>query len=279
MENKSSRIGIAFSGGGAKGIAHIGVLKALLENGIVPDVVSGTSAGSIMGAMYAAGRTTDEMETFIKDTSIVKIFRLVGMPGAGLVRLAYLKERLAEFLHEDSFEALKLPLFVCATNLNLGKAVFFSSGPLYDIVIASCSVPWLFKPVEIGGSLYADGGIVCNLPATPIRPLCDMLIGSNVKPKVRIEENKELQTFVGISQRVADLGLWTNSKPNIKLCDVYIASEKVNEFSFFNLRKTKELVDIGYEAAMEQMPKLLKLLKQHNGKELLGADVHSNGLG
>ena len=106
MRNTFPKIGIAFSGGGAKGIAHIGVLKALLENGIVPEIVSGTSAGSIVGALYSAGRSIEDIETFIKDTSIVKIFRLVGMPGAGFVLLAYLKERLAEFIKIDSFESL-----------------------------------------------------------------------------------------------------------------------------------------------------------------------------
>ena len=264
------KIGIALSGGGAKGISHIGVLKALIENDLAPDIVAGTSAGSIVGSLYAAGKTPDEIETFIKDTSIVKIFRIVGMPGAGVVRLAYLKERLAEFIHYDSFEALQKPLFVCATNLNLGKAIYFNTGQLFDVVVASCSVPWLFKPVLIDGSLYVDGGITNNLPAAPLRPLCDILIGSNVKPKVNIEENKDLDSFMGITQRVTDLALWINSKPNIKLCDAYIASPKVNEFSFFNIRKTKELIDIGYEATMEQIPKIktLKTSQQDSVKQL-----------
>ena len=145
--------------------------------------------------------------------------------------------------------------------MNLGRAVFFSSGELFEIVVASCSVPWLFKPVLINDSLYADGGIVCNFPAEPIRPLCDILIGSNVKHKFEVEDNKYLETFVGITQRVADLGLWGNSKPNVKLCDVYIASQRVNDFGFFSLRRAKELIEIGYEATQIQMPRLKGLLE------------------
>ena len=261
---REHKIGIALSGGGAKGIAHIGVIRALLENGIEPTIVSGTSAGSIIGSLYAAGVSTDNMEKLIADSSIMKIFRVVGIPGSGLVKLDYLKERLAEFIPEDSFESLNFPLFVCATNLNQGKAVYFSAGTIFDKVVASCSVPWLFKPIEIDGQMYVDGGITNNMPASILRDKCDILIGSNVKPKVHVQSNKDLDTFMGITQRVVDLSLWTNSKPNIKLLDVYIAPEKVNDFSFFSMTKVKELCEIGYEEAMNQMPKLKQILSSKN---------------
>ena len=257
---KPHKIGLTLSGGGAKGIAHIGVLRALLDNGIEPTLISATSAGSIIGALYAAGVSTDDMEKLISDSSLMKIFRLVGIPGAGLVKLDYLRERLAEFIKEDSFEALDYELYVCATNLNQGKAVCFNTGTLFDKIVASCSVPWLFKPLEINGELYVDGGIMNNMPAAIIREKCDILIGSNVKPKVHVESNKDLDTFMGVTQRVADLTLWTNSMPNVKLLDVYIAPEKVNDFSFFSMSKVKELCDIGYAETMNHIPKLQYLI-------------------
>lgn len=268
QHNKQYKIGLALSGGGAKGIAHIGVIRALLENGIEPTIVAGTSAGSIIGALYAAGIPTRDMERLIADSSIMKIFRVFGIPGAGLAKLDYLKERLAEFIPQDSFESLKYPLYVCATNLNQGKAVYFSMGTVFDKVVASCSVPWLFKPIEIEGELYVDGGITNNMPAGIIREQCEILIGSNVKPKVHVQSNKELDTFMGITQRVVDLTLWTNSKPHIKMLDVYIAPEKVNEFSFFSMSKVKELCDIGYEETMNQMPKLKLLIDEKKEKAI-----------
>ena len=249
-------IGITLSGGGAKGIAHIGVLRALIENDIHPTLISGTSAGSIIGTLYAAGMSPDEMEKFVADSSFIKIFRVVGMPGAGFARIDYLKERLAEFIKIDSFEALQYELFICATNLNYGRPVHFNKGSLFDKVMASCSVPWLFKPLEIDGQLYADGGITNNMPAQIIRPKCRVLIGSNVKPKVIVQSKEDLNSFIGITQRCADLGLWTNSKPNIKTLDIYIAPEKIHEFSFFNIRKTHELTTVGYEETMRLMPKI-----------------------
>jgi NTE family protein len=253
-------IGLALSGGAAKGIAHIGVIRALLENDIHPTLISGTSAGSIVGALYAAGVSPDEMERFVADSSLIKIFRMIGIPGAGLVTLDYLKERLAEFIPQDSFTALQYELLVTATNLNYGKPVAFSEGTLFDKVMASCAVPWLFKPVEIGGELYADGGITNNLPAGVIRDRCHVLIGSNVKPKLVVQSNEELNSLMGITQRCADLSLWTNSKPNVKLLDVYIASDKIAEFSFFNIRRVAEMTAVGYEATMLQMPKIKKAI-------------------
>jgi NTE family protein len=259
-------IGITLSGGGAKGIAHIGVLRALLENNVRPTIVSGTSAGSIIGVLYASGMMPDDMEKFVADSSFIKIFRVVGMPGAGFVRLDYLKERLSEFIKKDDFAALEHELYICATNLNYGRPVHFNEGTLFDKIMASCSVPWLFKPVEIDGNLYADGGITNNMPAQIIRPKCRVLIGSNVKPKVVVQSNKDLDSFMGITQRCADLSLWTNSKPNVKALDVYIAPERIHEFSFFNVRKTPELAMVGYEETMLMMPKI---------KELIAAKVES----
>ncbi len=262
MNHSMYKIGLTLSGGGAKGIAHIGVIRALHENNIQPDVISGTSAGSIIGTLIAAGVKPDDMAYAFNNSSFYKIFRLVGVPGAGFVKLDYLKEQLAEFIPTNSFESLKHPMHICATNLNLGRPVIFNSGTLYDKVIASCSVPWLFHPIEIDGHLYADGGITNNLPADAIRQKCDLLIGANVKPKVILQENKELNSFLSIAQRVTDLSLWTNSKPNVKLLDVYIAPEQIRAFSSFNMKKTNELCEIGYEETMKMMPKIKQLLAE-----------------
>jgi NTE family protein len=262
MNNPKYRIGLTLSGGGAKGIAHIGVIKALLENDIHPEIVSGSSAGSIIGALYAADVSTEDMIHAVSSATFYKIFRLVGIPGGGLVKLDYLRERLQETIKVDSFEALKHPLHICATNLSLGRPVLFHSGTLFDKVLASCSVPWLFKPIEINGHLYADGGITNNLPANAIREHCEILIGANVKPKIEVQSNKDLESFISIAQRVTDLSLWTNSKPNVKLLDVYIAPEKILKMSSFNIGKTREFCEVGYEETMKQMPKIKAILEE-----------------
>lgn len=191
---------------------------------------------------------------------------MAGLPSVGFSKLDYLHERLNEFISEDNFEALKYPLYVCATNLNQGRPVLFNSGTLFDKVLASCAVPWLFSPILIQGELYADGGITNNFPANAIRDQCDVLIGSNVKPKVVVQSNKELNSYLAIAQRVTDLSLWTNSKPNVKLLDVYITSEKIRDFSSFGMNKTNDLCAIGYNETMNKMEKIKQVIAEKTEK-------------
>ncbi|MEZ4987068.1 MAG: patatin-like phospholipase family protein [Saprospiraceae bacterium] len=176
------RIGISFSGGGARGFAHIGVIKALEEAGIAPTVVAGTSAGSIVGAMYAAGLTSADMEKVIRDSNFLKLVT-IGLPNGGLGKLTYIRERLAEVIPEDSFNVLQKKLFVCMTNLNTGSVEFRSEGTLFDPVIASSSIPFVFQPVEMDGSLYVDGGLLCNMPVSALIHDADIIIGVNLIPK------------------------------------------------------------------------------------------------
>ncbi len=256
------KIGLTLSGGGAKGIAHIGVIQALVENGIEPTIISGTSAGSIIGAFYAAGIHPEGIKYAVNNSSFYKVFRLAGLPSVGFSRLDYLHERLNEFIPQDSFESLKYPLYVCATNLNQGRPVLFNTGTLFDKVLASCAVPWLFSPILIDGEMFADGGITNNFPANAIRDQCDILIGSNVKPKVVVQSNKDLNSYLAIAQRVTDLSLWTNSKPNVKLLDVYITSEKIRDYSSFGMNKTNDLCAIGYDETMNKMEKIKQVIAE-----------------
>ena len=260
--SESVKIGLVLSGGGAKGLMHIGVLEALLENNIEPDIISGTSAGSIIGAVYASGYSPEYMLKMAEQTSLFKILRAIRFPGVGIVKMDYLQNRLEEVILKDNFESLKIPFYVCATNLNAGRAVMFSEGRLIDKITASCAVPWLFKPVMIDGQMYADGGITNNLPAIAIRDKCDILIGSNVKPKLRVESNKDLDSWMGITQRCFDLAMWANVKQNVKVLDVYIASEKLLDMSVFELRRTKEMIEIGYEETLTHISNIKNLIKE-----------------
>ena len=142
------KIGISLSGGGARGFAHIGVLKALEENDIFPDVIAGTSAGAIIGALYAAGKTPDEMLDFVRESSILKIFR-VTLPNKGLTSLDYLRERLEEVLPVDDFASLQKELYVAVTNLKSGELEIIHHGLLHETIMASSAIPLVFKPVEI----------------------------------------------------------------------------------------------------------------------------------
>ncbi len=248
--------GIAFSGGGARGIAHIGVLKALLENGIYPDRVSGTSAGAIVAALYAAGKKPDEILDFVKNSKNWKIFRL-GLPNAGFAKLTYLREQLAELIGVDDFGALFIPLSVAISNLESGKLEIRDSGKLFDVVVASSSIPLVFQPVEIAGKLYVDGGLLCNLPAFPLIRKVSHIIGVNVMPNFHARK-KSVGSFLGVSARCFEMSIWANTRPELKKCDWVIEPKEVHKYHIFQFQKYSELYEIGYESAMTQIEHLRK---------------------
>ena len=255
------RIGIALSGGGARGVAHIGVLKALRESGIEPQVVAGTSSGAIVGALYAYGAEIAELEAFAKVGIGIKLLR-IGNPLRGLIKLTLLREKLEAVLPVDDFSCLRKPFAVAATDLQLGELRVFTEGPLIAAVQASCAVPLLFHPVVIDGTQYIDGGLYMNLPAAPIREQCDILIGSNVMPLVN-QEVGQLSTIWSISNRVFDLAVHHNSASSRELCDFMFEPADLMGYHIYNFARSEALVELGYREAMTQMPALLALLERY----------------
>ena len=247
-------IGISLAGGGARGITHIGVLKALEEEGIRPSVISGASAGSLMGVLYAAGKSPDEMLEIVKETSLTQMLR-PSLLSSGLADLEGLKGVLENIIPFDNFESLLKPLHVSVTNMTKGKWEIFSKGPLYEVILASCSIPLLFKTRQMGEDLYADGGVLNNLPVEPLLESCTKVIGVNVTP---INREDELDSLMDIGYRTLDLIMWSNVESRLRLCDVIIEPES-DEFGLFDIKKADELVQIGYQAAIERLPELEKL--------------------
>ncbi len=251
MDNKPA-IGLSLSGGGARGIAHLGVIKALLENGIEPDFIAGTSAGAIVGALYAAGHDPDSMLEFVEDASIWRVFK-VSMPVNGLARLTYLRERLAQFIPEDRFEALRHPLFITATNLVAGTSEVFDRGPLFDVIVASCSIPLVFKPVQLNGAYYVDGGLLENMPVRPLEKAgAEIIIGVNVMPAIPVDP-KSVQSVFGVATRIFDLSVQGNTRPNAERCHFFLDLKGVYPYHIFQFSKYRELYEIGYRSTVEQM--------------------------
>lgn len=256
---EGKKIGLALSGGGARGVAHIGVLRALTENGIEPDVVSGTSAGAIVATLYAAGLSIEEMLDIVAESSLFKAFKLV-IPSTGLTSLSYLKEKLAQVIPEDDFKVLKKPTHLAISNLNEGVLEVRSEGPLFDVVTASCSIPLLFKPVEMNGQVYVDGGVFCNLPAEPLRTEVDYVIGVDVMPAVQWE-SKSLNGWYGIGIRCFELSVHANSEIQKYLCDHLIEVEKVVAYHTFQFNKYQEIEKLGYEAALAGIDQIMEDLE------------------
>lgn len=258
-------VGITLSGGGARGAAHIGVLRALLEAGIVPTQVVGVSAGAIVGALYAAGLSPDEMLDFVLSSSLYKFIK-VAVPVTGLVPTDYIADRLATVVPENSFEGLQHHLTVGVTNLNTGQLECLDHGPLHDIVAASCGIPFLFRPRKINGAQYVDGGVIKNMPVEPLLNRTDFIIGSNLMPYANLKPT-DVGTVINIVWRCFDLSIMANTLPSAELCDVVLEPSTLNDYHIFNLNRLSVLHDLGYQHTRERLPHIIRLLESK--RELL----------
>ena len=256
------RVGISLSGGGAKGIAHLGVLQALEECGFKPQVIAGVSAGAIIGALYADGESPKEICQFFKDSSFFKFVKIV-VPKKGVMSTERFYNLLDGFLTAKTFEELQMPLTINATELIEGKNVYFNSGSLVDKIVASSSVPIFLTPKEMEGKVYVDGGIFCNMPAKVIRQDCDILFGVHVNP---IVTEGSIDGMMDVMERVYHLANQSSTVSEKRACDVVIEPVEARNNGMFDISKTQEIFDIGYRAAMVKLnqpdvQKKLELIK------------------
>lgn len=163
-------IGLALGGGAARGLAHIGVLKALEEMGIKPSYIAGTSSGSIIGALYAAGVNVDEMTTAAHETAWRNLVRPV-VPRRSLVSADRMKAYLEQLLGNRTFAQLNIPFAAVAVDLISGEKVVLQEGSVAEAVVASCSIPGIFPPVEWQDHLLVDGGVLENVPYATVRAM------------------------------------------------------------------------------------------------------------
>lgn len=254
------KIGISLSGGGARGVAHIGVLKALLEEGIQPTHIAGASAGAIVGVMYASGFTPDQMIDFVDRSKFYRIMSF-GLPNGGLSKLSYLRERLEDVLIEDDFAALKMPLHIAITNLMSGELEIRTQGELIDVVVASCSIPLVFQPVEIDGALYVDGGLMRNMPVDSLLDDVDFIIGVNVIPRAPIDKRK-LSSVWSVAHRCFDLAILGNTQSQAAQCNFVIEPEGIGRYGVFQFPKYKAIYELGYQTAKAQIPALKALMEK-----------------
>ena len=251
----NKEIGIALSGGAARGIAHIGVLQALEEAGISPGNVSGASAGAIVGALYAAGKSPGEILRIFKSTPLIKLFK-PSLSSLGLTDLGAIKEVLGEHIDVDSFSALQRKLFVSVTNMTKGRNEIISEGPLFETIVTSSSIPILFKAREHKSELFADGGLLNNLPVEPLRKQCNLVIGVNVTP---IDRREDINDLILLAYRTMDLAMWANVKPNLERCDIVIEPSTA-DVAFFEVERADDIFQMGYDAAKSQIPTIKKIL-------------------
>lgn len=257
LNSKKLPVGIAFSGGGAKGFTHIGAMMAFEQFGIKPDILAGVSAGSIAAVLYAAGLTPIEMIECFKEYSSFGDFTAFTIPKTGFFKIDKFGKLIDSWIGGvKNLEDLKIPTVVCATDIESGKAVGWSKGELIPRVIASCSIPIIFHPVEINGVNYVDGGVLHNLPAWAIRKYCKTLYGLNCSPLNRHYKFKS--SLLDITLRTYNLMSKANTLQDLTLCDHVVRTPDNVKFGTFEVTALEKAVKVGYESTCRVLEEALK---------------------
>lgn len=249
------RVGLALAGGFARGIAHIGVLRAFAKAGIPIDCVAGTSVGALIGACYCAGVPLEEMQRIASSTTFADFGRWTPS-WLGLATNQRMEGYLARFTHIKKFEDLKTPLAIAATDINAGISVYYTQGLIAPVLRGSCAYPGLFVPIQFEGRTLVDGFLTAPVPVEGV-----LLLGADIVIAVYLEalnaENPRTVADVvsrsfNIIQRHGDIA-WRQQT------DVIIEPD-VKQFVWDDFTRTSEMVAVGEAAAEAAVPKIKALL-------------------
>ena len=299
---QNAKIGLSLSGGGAKGFAHIGVLKVIDSLGVKIDYISGTSMGAIVGGLYASGYTGKEIEKIVLDTDFYNIIanektrqettffnksvdkyiltipvkdgKINVLPKAistGQKNIYLLKELFKNVSTIDDFSKLPIPFLCIGTNLESGKMEIFEKGDLVSSIMASSAFPSLMDPVKIGDSLYIDGAMTVNYPSKPLKDKgIDIVIGVDLSQGLATA--KDLQSAISILNQVIDYGIQKETKNQYNYTDINIHPD-LTGFGATSYDAKKTILDSGYAEAKKYVEPLSLLPKKEI--DLLRAPINS----
>lgn len=245
-------LGYALSGGGAKGFAHLGVLKVLEKCGLKPDVIVGTSAGALAGVFYADGYHPDEIVELFRKKEFREFVEFT-IPKTGFLKSTGLHNFLKKNLRAKRFEELQIPFYAVTTDWDRATTVSFSNGDdLIDAVVASCSIPIVFHPQMIHDVPYVDGGLLKNFPVSVIRKKCKYVIGVNVSLILPPPEKNNIRRML---ERTFNLMSNSNTFIDKAYCDILIETKGIEKYSIFDLQNQLKIMEAGYHYAEATMSK------------------------
>lgn len=272
MSGNRKKIGLALSGGAARGLAHIGVIDVLVHEGIPIDLIAGTSAGAVIGASYAWDKDVTRMTRDALDANWKKMTQMLDLafPKTGLLRGKKLEELLATYVGGNTtFEDLLIPFACAATDIDSGEEIIFTSGPITEALRSSISLPGIFTVVPYEGRYLVDGGLTTPIPVEVAREMgADFIIGVNVNPPVaermgkasqkRVEAHKEPNIFQIITQSIY---ITTHSLATAALAaaDVAIAPDLGNT-NLADFNRVPDIIEAGREATAAVLPELKEKL-------------------
>ncbi|MFH6603039.1 patatin-like phospholipase family protein [Maribacter algicola] len=250
---KDKSIGLVLSGGGVRGMAHIGAIRALEEYGISAQIVSGSSVGALVGALYANRTPIADMLSFFKETPLFRYdFFTIVKPG--LVDTERYMDVFQKYF-PLRFDALQRELFVVATNMQKGEEEFFHEGELLRPLLASAALPPVFSPLEINNCFYADGGIMNNFPLEPLRNKVEFVIGSNVSVIKQVAK-KEINSSLQLATRTTSLMIYAINRHKISQCDLIFEPEELEKIGVLDKKSIEKAYVIGYDHAARKLEDL-----------------------
>ena len=257
MDLKSKNIGIALSRGGSKGIAHAGALQFLNEQNIKPTILSGTSAGAIIAAMYSFGKTPNEILNFFQSIYFFN-WKHFTLKKPGIIDSDSFKIYFNAIFKDTRIGDLPIPVKITATDLVKGKLkIFNEETKVTDAILASAAFPGVLSPYKINERLYSDGGILNHFPTDLLLGNCENIIGIYVSPIQNIE-GKDLNSIKSITSRAFDLLSAQGNFQKFSLCDTIIEPKELANFSTFETSKSKmkTIFQIGYDEAKSTFEEL-----------------------
>lgn len=284
------KIGIALSGGAARGLAHVGVLQVLEGLGVDINAVSGTSMGAIVGAVYSLGIDLEEIVKYIKETDwrSFLLFSVFGLSKSGIINDRKVDEVLTKFLGDKTFDDCAKPFCCVAADIRTGKKVVINYGKLKEAVRASIAVPGIFPPVYSGGKMLVDGGVVEPLPTEAIKIFdCNFIIASSIvfenedgkgysEPDVKENRNYEssepdfyfghdetsfkklsIQTILDRSMSIMHTQMVKSYTEQAQI----VIEPMIGGFGFFDFTKGEKIIEVGRRAAERKVPEIKRKLR------------------
>lgn len=258
-DTPSHGIGLALSGGAARGIAHIAVLEVLEQDGIPISAIAGTSAGSVVGALYAAGMPLPEIKRILLNAGWKNILSLT-IPKQGLISSEGIYRFMEEVLPVKKFSSLAIPFAAVATELKTAEKVVITSGSLARAVQASCSLPIIFTPTEINRKTLVDGGVASQVPVKAAREELGAKHVVAVNVNYKALELEEYDNLIKIATHLSVLWATRNAREEEKLADAVI-QVNAKGIALFDLSKSRELLRRGRKAAEERLPEIRAMIK------------------
>ncbi len=263
---RKPKIGLALGSGGAKGLAHIGVIKVLEKNNIPIDFISGSSIGALVGGMYATFKDIDKIEKIALSTSWRQALSLLDPAmSLGLLSGRRMKTFFEKCIGDVEFSDLKIPFTAVATDIENGKTIYFNKGQVALAIRASVSVPLVFRPVEHQGKLLADGGLTLPIPVDILKSMgADFSIAVNIEANYFRDCGKQKNakiSFFKIANNSLNILRHQLAAYSCEKADVIIQPELGKNIYWDKFLKAKKIIKIGEDAATESLPEIKKLIK------------------